>query len=175
MNTRLVALRKALKLTQANFGNQINLSQTQIGKIEKGDRALTDRTMEDICRKFNVNEDWLRNGTGPMFRPTQNIDEELTVEIAKLVKTDDVFTKSVILEYLSLSDESRELFKKFLISVVARSEEVDIAAPAAEPDPADTTTEYEEAAYRKASGIAENTDLSASNTIGDTASKASSQ
>lgn len=130
MNNRIVELRKTLGLTQTKFGEKINISQSQIGMIEKGSRTLTDRTIGDICREFNVNEYWLRDGEGPMFRPVKSVDNELSIEIAKLINSDDAFTKQCVLQYLKLSEESKELFKNFLVSVVdGYSEENKKAAP----------------------------------------------
>lgn len=121
MGQRVVALRKELSLTQTAFGEKINVTKAQIGNIENDRRALTERTIADICREFNVSEYWLRDGEGPMFRPAKTIDNELVIEIAKLVKTDDEFIKQCVLKFLKLSDESKELFKQFLMSVVEDS------------------------------------------------------
>lgn len=115
---RVVSLRKKLSLTQTVFGEKINVTKSQIGNIENDRRILTDRTISDICREFNVNEDWLRYGKEPMFRPAKTIDNELTIEIVKLIGTDDEFTKQCILQYLKLSDQSKAMFKDFLVSVV---------------------------------------------------------
>lgn len=115
---RVATLRKELSLTQTEFGERINVTKSQIGNIENDRRILTDRTIADICREFNVNENWLRTGDEPMFRPALTIDNELAMEIADLINSDDEFTKKFVLQYLRLSDESKEMVKKFLISVV---------------------------------------------------------
>lgn len=67
MNDRVKAIRAALKLTQAEFGKRLGLSQNYIWMIERGDRTPSDRTLMDLCREFSVNEVWLREGVGPMF------------------------------------------------------------------------------------------------------------
>ena len=67
MNDRIKAIRAALKLTQAEFGKRLSLSQNYIWMIERGDRTPSDRTLMDLCREFSVNEVWLREGVGPMF------------------------------------------------------------------------------------------------------------
>ena len=79
MNKRIKELRKKLKLTQANFGKQIGLKATAIGMYESGDRNITEQTIKLICREFNVNEEWLRNGKGEMFKKEKNysLDEFL--------------------------------------------------------------------------------------------------
>lgn len=117
MYKRLIKLRKELNLTQADFGLKINLTRSSIANIETGQRGLTDRTISDICRVFNVNEEWLRTGDGPMFRPKKGLDNELAEHIADLIKTDDELTKAFILELLKLSPEEMEVIKKILLNV----------------------------------------------------------
>lgn len=117
MYKRLIKLRKELNLTQADFGLKINLTRSSIANIETGQRGLTDRTISDICRVFNVNEEWLRTGEGPMFRPKMGLDNELAEHIAKLIQTDDELTKAFILELLKLSPEEMEVIKKILLNV----------------------------------------------------------
>ncbi|WP_347708732.1 helix-turn-helix domain-containing protein [Clostridium botulinum] len=67
LNERLKNLRESLNISQETLGEKINVTRSHISSIEKGKRSLTDRIIADICREFNVNEDWLRNGTEPMF------------------------------------------------------------------------------------------------------------
>lgn len=66
MNTRIKELRLALKLKQKEFGHIIGL-RSSISEIENGSAPITERTIIAICSKFNVNENWLRNGIGEMF------------------------------------------------------------------------------------------------------------
>lgn len=114
---RIKELRNALNLNQTNFGEQLGLKQTTIAGYENNHRELTDRTISDICRVFNVNEEWLRTGDGPMFRPKKGLDNELAEHIADLIKTDDELTKAFILELLKLSPEEMDVIKKILLNV----------------------------------------------------------
>ena len=66
MNSRIKQLRNYLKLTQKEFGTVIGL-RSSISEIENGLAPITERTIIAICSKFNVNENWLRNGIGNMF------------------------------------------------------------------------------------------------------------
>lgn len=118
MNNRLIELRKTLDLTQTEFAKTINLSKSQISSIENGVRNLTDRTISDICREFNVNEYWLRDGEGPVFRPPVGIDEELAMEIGELINSDDDFMKSSILMMLRLTPEERTWVKEKLKNII---------------------------------------------------------
>lgn len=133
MNKRIAELRKELGLTQAEFSQKISLSRTGLASIERGVNNITDRTISDICRVFGVSEYWLRDGEGPMFRPVKSVDNELSIEIAKLINSDDAFTKQCVLQYLKLSEESKELFKNFLVSVVDGCNEENKKAAPEEP------------------------------------------
>lgn len=67
MNNRILQIRKSLNLTQNEFANEIGMSGSTISDIEHNRCPVTDKTIIAICSKFNVNEQWLRNGTGEMF------------------------------------------------------------------------------------------------------------
>lgn len=121
MNTRLAELRKALNLTQEQFGEKINLKRTAITAYEKGYNSINDRTMANICKQFNVNEHWLRTGEGDMFRPRMGLDSELVEAVARLIETDNDFTKALIVEYLSLPRELQDVAKEYIMNVVKRA------------------------------------------------------
>ncbi|MCE4883856.1 helix-turn-helix domain-containing protein [Clostridioides difficile] len=75
LNKRLKTLRKELGLNQTQMGNKLFLSQDHISSLETGRRDLTDRIINDICKEFNVNENWLRTGEGDIFQdPTLDMD-----------------------------------------------------------------------------------------------------
>ncbi len=67
MNNRIKDLRSALQLSQEDFATSLNLSRNFVWMLEKGEREPSDRTIKDICRNYNVNEEWLRSGSGEMF------------------------------------------------------------------------------------------------------------
>ncbi len=72
MNERLKIIRLKLKLTQEDMGTKIGVTNATISRLEKGVNNFTERVITSICREFNVNEEWLRHGTGEMF--IQNIN-----------------------------------------------------------------------------------------------------
>lgn len=67
MKERLKFLRKSLGLTQTEFGEKIGLSLRGIVKWEKGESKPQQSTIKALVSTFNVNPDWLLNGTGEMF------------------------------------------------------------------------------------------------------------
>jgi len=81
MNERIKQLRKALDLTQQKFAERLGVKRNTVGQWECGINALTDQVITSICREFNVNEEWLRNGTGEMF-----LQSNRNADIARLTK-----------------------------------------------------------------------------------------
>lgn len=93
---RVKTIRKKLGLTQEEFAKEIGISRANIGNIEYGRVALTDRNITLICKTFNVNENWLRNGIEPIFNENE-ID--LISEMVKkysLSKTDKLILENFV-------------------------------------------------------------------------------
>lgn len=64
---RVKRIRKEKDLTLEKFGEKVGVTKQTISRIENGINSLTDQMVLSICREFNVNEVWLRNGTGEVF------------------------------------------------------------------------------------------------------------
>lgn len=120
MNQRLLELRKALKLNQVNFGAKVNLKQTSISELEKGVRPLPDRVIADICREYNVNEQWLREGVGPMFRPKKSIHNIIAENAASLIKSDNIEAQVLMAELSSLPPEALVEAYRFMTNVAKK-------------------------------------------------------
>lgn len=62
--------KKHLKMSMESFGEKLGVSRDTINNIELNRLARPDQKMslyKLICSTFNVNEEWLLNGTEPMF------------------------------------------------------------------------------------------------------------
>ncbi len=83
---RIRDLRKnILHLSQQDFADQINISRSNLGNIETNKINLTERVLMDICRTFHVNQDWLADGTGPIFVEDPHfLDEQIASLYNKL-------------------------------------------------------------------------------------------
>ena len=105
VNERIKELRSRLGLTQEEFSSKICLSRNFIAQIETETKKPSERTIFDICEKFNVNQDWLRTGNGEMF---VNLPKE--VEISNFLSdvqhlNDDNFQKRLILALSKLDSD----------------------------------------------------------------------
>lgn len=87
---RIIEIRKTFELSQEQFANKLGLSRSFINQFETGKKNISDRTIADICREFNVNETWLRTGDGEMFRPTRRNDE-ITAFFGDILSSDPDF------------------------------------------------------------------------------------
>ena len=115
---RIKLARTTLGKTQAEFAQAINRTQSLFARYENGTNNINDRTIADICREFNVNEQWLRTGEGPMFKQQRDIDNQLAAEVAKLIQSEDEFTKKLIHAYLSLPDDAKDKVKDFVTALM---------------------------------------------------------
>ena len=97
INERIRHLRKnELNMTQQVFSTKIKISRSNIGNIETGEVSVTDRTVNDICDAFGVNENWLRYGEGDIFI-TKSREEEIAEYMAAALKNDNTdFTRRFI-------------------------------------------------------------------------------
>lgn len=112
IHERLKFLREeVLHLTTRTFAANINMSGGSITNMEKGTRNITDRTIRDICREYNVNSDWLINGTEPIF---EDVTNELNID-------EDV--KQLAKQYSLLNEADQKLIKEMINSLAEKIEQ----------------------------------------------------
>ena len=112
MNERLKKIRKDKKLTQEEFSAKLGLSRNFIAQTETGAKIPSDRTIKDICREFNVNEDWLRNGTEPMYIELSR-DEQIAGFIGSVLSTEkETFKKRLIRVLSQLNEDEWEFLEQ---------------------------------------------------------------
>ena len=112
MKERIKALRKALGLTQSEFGSRIGVGSSTIATYETGREPLNPIIIS-ICREFRVNEQWLRTGEGEMF--CQNPGDPLSV----LLQGGQINMEEYVLlsKLLALPAESRKGVIDFMLDV----------------------------------------------------------
>lgn len=67
INERFKLIRKQLGFTQKSFAGELNKTEMMIQYYEYGKRNITLKLALELQHKFNINSDWLINGTGSMF------------------------------------------------------------------------------------------------------------
>lgn len=133
MNERIKELRKTLGLTLKEFGEKLCVSDAAISRIEKGNRNLTDQMFKTICREFNVNEDWLRNGEGDMFVQMSR-DEEIASFINSVDGCNDSFKKRFIKMLSSLNESEWEVLEKVATELSQAHVDTDANNSSSAPD-----------------------------------------
>ena len=123
LNERVKLLRKTLDLTMEKFGERLGVKKNSISQIESGKNSLTEQMIKSICREFDVDEEWLRNGTGSMF-----IERTRDEEIAKFIGTiqsvdDDSFMKKFISMLAKLDESEWKLLEKMALKLTKENEE----------------------------------------------------
>lgn len=101
-------------LTRTEFGKRINLSQPTISNLMKGTQNPSDRTLIDIADKFNVREDWLRTGEGPM-RMERTREEELQAFFANVLKDNVPNRQEIILALSKMPTEWWEATSRMIV------------------------------------------------------------
>lgn len=122
MISRIIKIRESEGLSQEKFAEKLGLSRNFINQVENGKKNISDRTISDICREFNVNEEWLRTGEG---EPYIEADDKLSVYISKIYTGSDEFIKDLIVAYMDLDDTSKEALRKLADGMIKARRERD--------------------------------------------------
>ena len=112
MKERIKELRKSLGITQQEFADKLGLKRNTIATYEIGKAVPSDRVVSDLCKKYNVNEEWLRTGEGEMFvalNRTQQI-AQLTADLFKGEK--DSFKERLLLALAKLDENEWKVLEK---------------------------------------------------------------
>lgn len=114
LKDRFKELRKELNVTQQEFADKLKISRNFVAQIEMGSKVPSDRTIDDVCREFNVNEEWLRSGTGEPFQP-ENKNDEISKLFGNVLKSsDDDFKYRLINALAKLDDSGWDNLEKLL-------------------------------------------------------------
>lgn len=86
--------------TKTAFSDRINVSQAFVSQMCSGLKVPSDRTIADICREYDVNEDWLRTGQGDPYIQLSR-DEELAQFFGEVMKGEDPDFRRRLLSVMS--------------------------------------------------------------------------
>lgn len=112
MKDRIKYILREKKLTQTQFAKGLNVSPSLVSLLCSGGTQPSERTISDICRVYDVNPEWLRDGVGEPFLPKSRSDE--LAEIFANVQISDEPKAKLIKAMARMPDESFPAFLKFL-------------------------------------------------------------
>lgn len=122
MKDRLKLLRSTLGLTQEKFAERLNIKRNTVANYEIGRNVPIDAVVSLICKEFNVNEDWLRNGSGEMFKE-RSPSEEIGYYVEDLLEYDghgnpfyDMIVE-MMKTYVELDEKSQAVIRSYFQSV----------------------------------------------------------
>lgn len=123
MINRIIKIREDNHLSQEKFAEKLGLSRNFINQVENGKKNVSDRTVSDICRLFNINENWIRTGTGDQYIESDN---KLSTYVSQITDSDDDFIKDFIMVYMELDEDSKMALRKIADAMVQRRKERDL-------------------------------------------------
>ena len=123
LNERIDSLIKALNIRKTTFAERLNVSQAFVTQLTKGASQPSDRTIADICREFNVNEIWLREGVGEMFQE-KTVSEELSEFFGDVLnrKEDAEFKRAFLTVLARMSPEEWRMVESKARELMAEME-----------------------------------------------------
>jgi len=122
MNTRIRELRNDLKMSQEKFGGRLGIGKSSISQIENGINGVTEQIFKSICREFNVNPEWLRNGTGDMFLESRQ-DDMIAGWVGRVLRDEpESFRKNVIAVMSTWTDEDWKWIEKQARTIIAEAD-----------------------------------------------------
>ena len=113
---RVKAIRKAMGLSQEQFGAKIGKSTALVCKLESGERKVTEQIKNTICTSCRVSEPYLMEGTGEMFsnEPPKKIIDDLARQI-NMSEVEKIF----LITYLEMDDAAQKTCSNFLKKFVS--------------------------------------------------------
>lgn len=120
ISERIDFLIKTKGISKTDFANTLKVTQPYISKIINKGTIPSERLLEDICDKFNVNKEWLEHGTGEMFI-TLSRNEIITDFMADLLKEEEPsFRKRFIEVFAALDPSDWEELEKIAEKIIKK-------------------------------------------------------
>ena len=101
---RIKELRRALDLTQDEFGGRIGITKSSISTMESGRSNPSEQTLRSMCREYGASYLWLTTGEGSMFE-NGNDDAALHVMIDRVMASENDRVKQI---FKNLGDFTEE-------------------------------------------------------------------
>lgn len=116
LKERLRKIREYYNLNQRDFAKKIDIGSSTLAMFETEQRMPKDIHIRRICDEFNINENWLRNGEGEMFKQYPE-DDETALLVSEILESPENPFYQLILEtirtYKDLDLKSQEVLKNY--------------------------------------------------------------
>jgi transcriptional regulator with XRE-family HTH domain len=95
---RVKEIRIILGVKQKDFATRLGITGASLSRIEANLQRLTDAMIRLICALYNVNEDWIRTGSGEMFKSVKEDIPGLS-DLLDIYDALDPMSRRMILDY----------------------------------------------------------------------------
>lgn len=117
MKNRIKELRESLGKSQGELAKDLCLSRNYISLVENGNRNLSEQSQKVLCSLYNVNEEWLKSGTGEMFCQIDKNDE-ISKLFGEVIKEDDGdFKRRLVNALAKLDDDGWKTLETLIDSI----------------------------------------------------------
>lgn len=117
MHERIKELRSILGLSQQKFADAIGIARGNIAAYEVNKNEPSNAVISLICKEFDVNEEWLRDGTGEMFIEKSK-DEQISEMLADIQKSGiDNFKHRLVSALAQLDDSDWNSLEKLIDAI----------------------------------------------------------
>lgn len=116
MKDRISLVIKDAQITKTEFAKRLGVSQAFVTQMCSGVANPSNRTISDICRIFDIQEDWLRYGLEPM-RAARSEEEEIATLVGSALSGSKDLRKAVIKMICSRTDAELQVLEKALRDV----------------------------------------------------------
>lgn len=113
---RFIRVLEVCGCSKSKAAEKLNVSPAYVSQLCSGVRDPSDRTISDICRIFDIQEDWLRHGLEPM-RAAKSREEEIAELVGSALSGSSDFKKAVIRMICSRSDDELKALESALAAV----------------------------------------------------------
>ncbi len=103
MKDRIEFIIKSANIKKVDFAKRLNISQAFVSQMCSGVAMPSDRTIQDICREFSVNPEWLRTGEGePYLKRTR--EAEIMSFAVDTIRGSNEFRRALVSMLATLDD-----------------------------------------------------------------------
>ena len=121
---RIKEIRKEEGKTQTEFAESIGIKQGHLTNLERGVSEITERTLQDICRVYNVSYEWLTTGEGETYI-SMSQEDQLKARISEIMQGQDDFAKALMFKVAHLETEQIRAILEFAQSLLEKEKRED--------------------------------------------------
>ncbi len=123
MNKRLKYLREEiLLLSQEEFANRVGRKNDIISIYENGKKPISKKFIKLVCDEYNINQEWLETGKGPIFKEMTEI-EQMKKKIDEVMESKSEFQRNALYVLATMSEEEWDLIEKMYYKIKQHSKD----------------------------------------------------